>query len=261
MGAEFRRLDCIPEFRHYDFSGVFNTEDWAYFQEKRGGDYLELWKKYGLVEDTGPSWWVSDNPEVDKPVEFENIPYYEHFCDIDEGIKTRIKRQYRYNVNLRRRMREHIQLFWGEKLILDSTGDFSYDGFANTKGYEFVFSITGINFYNSTLVVRAAANSYEIPKKNSHEELDTFSNIHKNEKCEAYRLFIELNALDAETLASTKITFPHTDEVITIPLTQEKIKRIMALEYDSPKPRYHKYITNNFEEITDKCAFFFEEDD
>lgn len=259
MGAEFRRLDCIPEFRHYDFSGVFNTEDWAYFQQERGGDYLELWKKYGLVEATGRTWNVVEDPVAAGRVEFEDIPYYEHFCDIDEGIKTRIKRQYHYNVNLRRRMQEHIQLFWGDKLILDSTGDFSEGGFADIKGYEFLFSITEIRFYNTTLVISAGAWVNELGHDSNREWLGPLPNIYGDKNCEAYRLHIELNTLDAKTLASTKIIFPHTDEVITMPLTREKIKRIMVLEYDSPKPRYHEYLTDKDGWITDKCAFHFKQ--
>ena len=134
-------------------------------------------------------------------------------------------------------------------MLLDSMNNYGCYDFSDTKCDHFFFGIQDIELNYGTLYITAAA---------SHVEFGRYYNEVKQESdrpfieaweggCKAQHLSIEVYAGTSEYALSKKIKFPHTDEVVEFPLTRDKFKRIMYLEYSSPSPRYKEVFIDDYD--------------
>lgn len=250
MAITFRKLECIPELEYYRFGTSVKTEKW------NNQDYKELWEKISLVYKTDDYVIAYD----EEAVPFEEINHYENYCNFNDGIYTKIRNREIVTPEGSSpigRIEEQIQFLHDGKLILDSKNRYGCYDFANVKCDQFFWGIQDIEVIGSYLKITAAA---------SHVEFGRYYNKAKQESdshwiepweggCQIYYLTIETWLSHYQDSKYHTIKFPHTNEVITLPLTQENLKRAMYLEYASPSPRHLEEWTFDYKIIKNKCHF------
>lgn len=236
LNIEYRKLDCIPELKHYSFGGSFVTDSWHLIDDTNHEVSRELWEKYGIVDDTGPYYSILKE-DLEQSTDFKDINFFEHTCDINLGIKTKIKAQGRtYNHGIGR-MKEQIQLFYDEALLLDSINDFGCFSFADTKCRYFEFSIPDIKFFRNEMIITTAAriSYFENDYINGSSE---YPLLVSNPICPVYFMDITIPVSISMPYKPGVIEMSDGNNDIPLPLTRDKIKQIMILEYEASKPKF-----------------------
>lgn len=236
LNVEYRKLDCIPELQHYSFGGSFVTDSWHLIDTTNDVVRKELWEKHRIVNDTGPYYSILQE-DLEQSTEFEDINFFEHECNINLGIRTKVRAQGRaYNHGVGQMM-EQIQLFYGDIPLLDSLNEFGCYSFSDTKCRHFEFSIPDIKFFRNEIIITAAAKIAYFDK-GYFNDLSEYPSLISNPICPVYFMDITIPVSISTPYNPGVIEMFDGNDDIPLPLTRNKIKQIMILEYEASKPRF-----------------------